>query len=294
MATPTGSGAEQATTDAFICPTVVSGPAGLLLRERLLPVQTIRSIMTIFALGAALLASLVTLVMAEQASARYNAVARSIDAGEYHTCAILGEGLPFASGEVRCWGRGDSGQLGYPATNTVGLLQHPKNYGPVDLGKGRTAVALAAGGFHTCAILDNGKLRCWGQGIYGQLGYASSDSVAVDPGDSPARRGRLILAPVAPPPQSPPASIIPASSSTTAGFAAGVKSTTAGSATSRTSCRRNHRSSAMSATTKSPVASTRLAWASIGSFNQGSPPISLPALGTPAPSSAPATFFAGA
>ncbi|DAC17393.1 MAG TPA: hypothetical protein D7I01_04000, partial [Candidatus Poseidoniales archaeon] len=41
---------------------------------------------------------------------------------------------------------------------------------PINLGTGRTAVALAAGGKHTCAILDNGVAKCWGADFDGQLG----------------------------------------------------------------------------------------------------------------------------
>ena len=35
---------------------------------------------------------------------------------------------------------------------------------------GRTAVAVSAGGDFTCAILDNGDLKCWGNNWYGQVG----------------------------------------------------------------------------------------------------------------------------
>ena len=45
----------------------------------------------------------------------------------------------------------------------------------VDLGTGGTAVIFSAGGRHTCSILDNAELKCWGHGAYGQLGYDSPD-----------------------------------------------------------------------------------------------------------------------
>jgi alpha-tubulin suppressor-like RCC1 family protein len=39
----------------------------------------------------------------------------------------------------------------------------------VDLGPGRTAVAIDAGS-HTCVVLDNGGVKCWGGNASGELG----------------------------------------------------------------------------------------------------------------------------
>jgi alpha-tubulin suppressor-like RCC1 family protein len=101
-----------------------------------------------------------------------NAVA--ISAGDFHTCAILD------NGSVRCWGFNGDGELGYANTRTIGDDETPGSVGPVDLGAGRTAVAISAGGRHTCAILDDGTVRCWGQGSDGQLGYGNTDNVGDD------------------------------------------------------------------------------------------------------------------
>ena len=38
------------------------------------------------------------------------------------------------------------------------------NLAPIDLGSGRTATAVAAGSSATCALLDNGTVKCWGGG----------------------------------------------------------------------------------------------------------------------------------
>jgi alpha-tubulin suppressor-like RCC1 family protein len=97
--------------------------------------------------------------------------ARAIAAGFYHACAILD------NRQVRCWGYGGSGQLGYGNTESVGDSAAPGSVGPVDLGPGRTAVAITGGGHHVCAILDNGKVRCWGYGRFGQLGYGNTRSI---------------------------------------------------------------------------------------------------------------------
>ena len=44
------------------------------------------------------------------------------------------------------------------------------NLPSLDLGSGRTAASITAGAKHTCVILDNASIKCWGYGYYGQLG----------------------------------------------------------------------------------------------------------------------------
>ncbi|MBI3977919.1 MAG: hypothetical protein HY331_07015, partial [Chloroflexi bacterium] len=50
------------------------------------------------------------------------------------------------------------------------------NLPAVDLGTGRTGTAIAGGGEYTCAILDNGQVKCWGYNTYGQLGLGNTDN----------------------------------------------------------------------------------------------------------------------
>jgi len=97
--------------------------------------------------------------------------AKAITAGAYHTCAILD------NGSVRCWGSNDDGQLGYANTTVIGDNEAPGSAGPVELGLGRTAISISAGGNHTCAVLDDGRVRCWGSGVFGQLGYGNLANV---------------------------------------------------------------------------------------------------------------------
>ena len=100
--------------------------------------------------------------------------ASAITAGFAHTCAILDDG------SVRCWGLNEYGQLGYGNTTTIGDNEPPSAAAPVDLGAGRTAVAISAGGEHTCAVLDDGSVRCWGWEMNGQLGYGNLISIGDD------------------------------------------------------------------------------------------------------------------
>ena len=84
-----------------------------------------------------------------------------------HTCAILDDG------SVKCWGKNDKGQLGLGHTKSRGKKsgQMGDALKTVDLGKGRSAKAISAGfGDSTCVILDNDRVKCWGNSGFGQLG----------------------------------------------------------------------------------------------------------------------------
>ena len=111
----------------------------------------------------------------------------AISAGDAHTCAILD------THQVRCWGNGADGRLGYGNTATIGDDETPDAAGPVNLGPGRKAMAIAAGGMHTCVILDTGKVLCWGSASFGQLGYGNTNSIGDD--EAAATAGTVDLGP---------------------------------------------------------------------------------------------------
>jgi cysteine-rich repeat protein len=107
--------------------------------------------------------------------------AKAIAAGYVHTCALLEDGA------VKCWGGNDDGQLGQG--DTLGRGDEPSEMGSnlfaVDLGAGKTAIAIAAGGRHTCALLQGGEVKCWGRNATGQLGLGD----AMNRGDEPGEMG---------------------------------------------------------------------------------------------------------
>jgi alpha-tubulin suppressor-like RCC1 family protein len=109
--------------------------------------------------------------------------ALAIAAGGYHTCALLD------NGQVKCWGYNGVGSLGLGDASNRGVAanQMGDNLPAVSLGAGRTAIAIAAGGFHTCALLDNETVKCWGYNPYGELGLgdtANRGSTSGTMGDS--------------------------------------------------------------------------------------------------------------
>jgi len=96
--------------------------------------------------------------------------AKALAVGSYHACALLDDD------SVKCWGQNGQGQLGLGDAGNRGLQpgQMGGNLPPVNLGSGRSAKALAAGGYHTCALLDDDSVKCWGQNGYGQLGLGDT------------------------------------------------------------------------------------------------------------------------
>ena len=91
----------------------------------------------------------------------------SVTAGERYSCAVLN------TGQVACWGSNFYGQLG-SATNSGTDAANPVP-SPVGLPAGTSAVAVTAGGDHTCAVLNTGQVACWGQNIAGQLGSTTNE-----------------------------------------------------------------------------------------------------------------------
>ena len=104
----------------------------------------------------------------------------AVSAGFEHTCAILD------NGDLKCWGLNNFGQLGNGGNNTV--VNSPSNI-TVDLGLGRTAVAVSAGRYHTCAILDDAQLKCWGHDYHGQLGNGVNNTGTNAPSNTPVDLG---------------------------------------------------------------------------------------------------------
>ena len=98
---------------------------------------------------------------------RFSAKAIQVKAASGHTCVLL------ATGEVICWGAGHLGRLGY-GDETDRL--EPRGSVPI----GARVIQIAAGLSATCALLENGRVRCWGGNKDGELGYGHDRTIGDD------------------------------------------------------------------------------------------------------------------
>jgi alpha-tubulin suppressor-like RCC1 family protein len=104
----------------------------------------------------------------------------AVSAGGYHVCATLPDN------SVKCWGRNDDGQLGTGdwtrATTPVAVK-----------GLKLPPTAISAGGYHTCALLPDGTVQCWGRNVYGQVGQPSTTGAFVTPTSVPGIANAVAL-----------------------------------------------------------------------------------------------------
>ena len=105
-----------------------------------------------------------------------NRTVRKLVCGNIHSCVIL------ENYELKCWGLNDEGQLGYgdQLPRGSGPSDMGDNLLPIDLGPGRSAVDVFIGHKHTCAHLDNGQLKCWGDNTFGILGLEIPQNMGDD------------------------------------------------------------------------------------------------------------------
>jgi hypothetical protein len=112
--------------------------------------------------------------------------AKAVTAGAVHTCALLDDN------SVKCWG--DGAWLGIGGDSTKDRGPNPSDMGDnlprVDLGNGRTVKAITAGSSHTCALLDDDSIKCWGSNYSCQLGLGESSGGSTwARGDQPGEMG---------------------------------------------------------------------------------------------------------
>ena len=82
-------------------------------------------------------------------------------AGGEHSCAVDSEG------KIYCWGNNSYGDLGNGKEIESAV---PVRVGDTGVLAGVKAASLSSGGLHNCAASDEGKVYCWGDNSFGQLG----------------------------------------------------------------------------------------------------------------------------
>ena len=86
-----------------------------------------------------------------------------MDASHNHNCVL------FDNKKIKCWGNNIEGQLGSGHTNNIGDNESIWSQDFVDVGANILQISL--GNFHTCVLLENKNVKCWGDGRnYGALG----------------------------------------------------------------------------------------------------------------------------
>jgi alpha-tubulin suppressor-like RCC1 family protein len=90
--------------------------------------------------------------------------ATSLALGSVHTCATV------SGGGVSCWGYNVYGQLGKAA----GSGTQAPNPSPAAINGLSGVLGITAGGNHTCALLSDGTVSCWGLNHRGQVGNATN------------------------------------------------------------------------------------------------------------------------
>jgi Regulator of chromosome condensation (RCC1) repeat len=86
--------------------------------------------------------------------------AKAIAAGGAHSCAVVSDGT------VQCWGDNSKGQLGTMPDGGAGV-----DAGLPESVSGLTgATAVVAGAYHSCVLLSDHSVKCWGSNAQGQLG----------------------------------------------------------------------------------------------------------------------------
>lgn len=93
-------------------------------------------------------------------------------AGGYdHSCVVYRK-TGGGTTSVACWGRAQDGQTGQASATGVvtDFTSSPTDVGGTVSSAGFEGVELASGASHACAIVNKGKLQCWGKNDHGQAG----------------------------------------------------------------------------------------------------------------------------
>jgi len=102
--------------------------------------------------------------------------AQSLSAGLTHICATVAEANPKLGNTVYCWGNNVRGQIGNGrsgAGQKVTTATQLKTAAGVAI---NAVASVSAGTYHSCAVLKNTRVMCWGDGLNYELGQGAQTS----------------------------------------------------------------------------------------------------------------------
>jgi len=105
-----------------------------------------------------------------------NLTFQTITVGRVHTCGLTTTGAAY------CWGDNILGKVG------ADTATHQARTPSAVLG-GLTFTFIAAGDYHTCALVASGGAYCWGENGSGQLGTGDTATTAPHPSPEPVAGG---------------------------------------------------------------------------------------------------------
>lgn len=119
-------------------------------------------------------------------------IVRAVDVGLTHTCASLSDGA------VKCWGANGAGQLGNGESGYIwrGVPRFPNETHALSIATSPYAVPITSvvpvkvvgltgittvslGDHHSCALMSDRTVRCWGSGGSGELGDGSTQDHSI-------------------------------------------------------------------------------------------------------------------
>lgn len=110
-----------------------------------------------------------------------------VSTSAYNTCALLD------NNDVKCWGNNGYGQLGRGVAGSDdcsandcigdGAGEMGDLLPPVSLSTTMTPARVVGGDLQACVLFTTGKIKCWGNNDYGQLGQGNMDQRGDGPGE---------------------------------------------------------------------------------------------------------------
>ena len=97
-----------------------------------------------------------------------------VSVGHTNSCAVM------ESGAVTCWGLASSGAFGNSSLKGNVLTATPVQ-GITGLTPSSRAVSITTSQYHSCALMADGSVKCWGYSVWGQVGVGGTTSSPIIP-----------------------------------------------------------------------------------------------------------------